>query len=218
MGDFRVDARVLAFTAGISLILQNALVLVFSSAILPIKLPADSSVGYHVGPFLWTQLDIVAMASAVAAMLLLYVLLKYTRFGKAQRAVAELPELALVSGVPVTRIVSLTWLIVGVLAGLAGVTIAITIGSVQPTMGANFLLIVFAAVILGGIGKPEGALVAAVIIGIATEVSAAYIDPAYKQVIAVAVLVVAILVRPNGLFTSAREAATWTAIHMGTDR
>jgi len=197
----------LIVTAGVSLFLQNALAVVFGEPDRVLTLPSDASQPYHIGPFIWTKIDLVVMGAAVTAMVLLYLLLQYTRFGKAQRAVADSPELARVSGVPVKRVVNLTWILVGVLAGLAGVALAATSGTVTPPMGGTILLVVFAAAILGGIGKPYGALVAALVIGVGMEVSAAYIDPAYKEVIAVAILVLAILFRPNGLFSSARE--TW---------
>jgi branched-subunit amino acid ABC-type transport system permease component len=146
------------------------------------------------------------MAIALAAMAALYLLLKYTKFGKAQRAVADTRELALVSGVPVERVVNLTWLIVGLLAGLSGVIVATTSGSVTAAMGSTFLLPVFAAVILGGIGKPQGALVAAVIMGVVLELAAAYMDASYKQVLAVGVLFLALLFRPYGLFASSSRS------------
>jgi branched-subunit amino acid ABC-type transport system permease component len=208
----------LVVTAGLSLILQNGLAAGFTGAVLPLAIPNGFYDVHQIGPFTWTTLDITVMVGGAITMVVIFGLLRYTRFGRAQRAVSELPELALVSGVPVSRVVNLTWLITGVLAGLAGLEVAATSGTVSPTLGYTFLLIVFAAVILGGIGKPQGALVAAIIIGIATEVAAAYTAASYKQIIAVAVLILAILFRPNGLFTSAREAQTWTAIHLGTDQ
>jgi branched-chain amino acid transport system permease protein/neutral amino acid transport system permease protein len=73
-------------------------------------------------------------------------------------------------------------------------------------MGSQFLLVVFAAAVLGGVGKPYGALVAGLIVGLAMEISSAYIDAAYNQIIAVGILVIAILFRPSGLFSSSREA------------
>ena len=208
----------LVVTAGMSLILQNGLAAGFTGAVLPLAIPNRLYDVHHVGPFTWTTLDIAVMVGGAVTMAVIFGVLRYTRFGRAQRAVSELPELALVSGVPVSRVVNLTWLITGVLAGLAGLEVASTSGTVSPTMGYSFLLIVFAAVILGGIGKPQGALVAAMIIGIATELSAAYTAASYKQIIAVAVLILAILFRPNGLFTSAREAQTWSAVHLGADQ
>lgn len=197
----------LIVTAGLSLFLQNGLAVIFGQTDRVLTLPSDASKAYRVGPFIWTKIDISVMAAAVLVMGGLYLLLQHTKFGRAQRAVSDSAELARVSGVPVKRVVNLTWLIVGFLAGLSGFAVAITSGTVTPEMGSTVLLVVFAAAILGGIGKPYGALAAAVIIGIATEVSAAYINASYKQILAVGILVIAILFRPNGLFSSARE--TW---------
>ncbi len=197
----------LIVTAGLSLFLQNGLAVVFGQNDRVLALPSDASQAYRIGPFIWTKIDLLVMAAAVIAMVMLYMLLQHTRFGRAQRAVSDSADLARVSGVPVKRVINLTWAIVGCLAGLAGVAVAVTSGTVTPQLGSTVLLVVFAAAILGGIGKPYGALVAAVIIGIVTEVSAAYINASYKQIIAVGILVIAILFRPNGLFSSARE--TW---------
>jgi branched-subunit amino acid ABC-type transport system permease component len=198
--------HLLIVTAGLSLIIQNLLVFFFSSTDESFKLPNAAQLPNHIGPFIWTAIDMATMGTAVVAMLVLYAVLKYTKFGKAQRAVADQPELARIRGIPVTRIVNLTWLMAGLLAGLAGVAVATTSGSVAPTSGSSYLLITFAAVVLGGVGKPQGALVAAIIIGLAMEVSAVYVDAAYKEIIAVGILVLAILFRPSGLFTTARPA------------
>jgi branched-subunit amino acid ABC-type transport system permease component len=199
--------HLLIVTAGLSLVVQNLLIFLFSSTDQSVKLPAAAQVPDHIGPFIWTPIDLATMGTAIVAMGVLYAVLKYTKFGKAQRAVAGQPELARVRGVPVTRIVNLTWLMAGLLAGLAGVAVATTSGSVAPTSGGSYLLITFAAVVLGGVGKPQGALLAAVIIGLAMEVSAVYVDAAYKEVIAVGILILAILFRPSGLFTTARAVA-----------
>jgi branched-subunit amino acid ABC-type transport system permease component len=192
-------------TAGLSFFLQNALAFVFGERTQVLRLPAGSSTGYQIGPFTWTRIDLLIMGAAVVAVAALYLLLQFTKFGKAQRAVSNNPELARVSGIPVKRVINLTWLIVGLLTGLAGVAVAGTTGTMVPAIGADFLLVVFAAAIVGGLGRPYGALVAAVIVGLITEVSAAYINAAYKTTLAVGILVLAILIRPNGLFAVSRE-------------
>jgi branched-subunit amino acid ABC-type transport system permease component len=196
----------LIVTAGLSIVLQNALGIVFGQTTRVLTLPGDASHPYKVGPFIWTQIDVFIMTGAALVIVVLYTLLQHTRFGKAQRAVADSPELARVSGVPVRWVISTTWVIVGVVTGLAGLAIATTSGTIDPTMGSQFLLVVFAAAVLGGVGKPYGALVAGLIVGLAMEISSAYIDAAYNQIIAVGILVIAILFRPSGLFSSSREA------------
>lgn len=196
----------LIVTAGLSIVLQNALGIVFGQTTRVLALPSGASHPYKIGPFVWTRIDLFIMAGAAIVIVVLYTLLQHTSFGKAQRAVADSPELARVSGVPVRRVISATWAIVGAVTGLAGLAIATTSGTLDPTMGSQFLLVVFAAAVLGGVGKPYGALVAGLIVGLAMEISSAYVDAAYNQIIAVGILVIAILFRPNGLFSSSREA------------
>jgi branched-subunit amino acid ABC-type transport system permease component len=149
------------------------------------------------------QLGIIGIA--VVGMVAIHVMLQYTKFGKAQRAVADNAELARVAGIPVARVVAITWLITGAMAGLAGFVLGMTVGAITPTLGFNFLLTVFAAVIIGGLGKPYGAMVGALIIGLVTEISALYIDPDYTSVLAFAILLLALAFRPQGLVATFRE-------------
>jgi branched-subunit amino acid ABC-type transport system permease component len=198
--------NLLIVTAGLSIVLQNLLAIVFGQTTRVLTLPADASHPYKVGPFIWTRIDLLILAAAALVIVALYLLLQYTRFGRAQRAVADSAELARITGIRVRWVVNVTWVIVGAITGLAGLAIAVTSGTVDPTMGSSFLLVVFAAAVLGGIGKPYGALAAGLIVGLAMEISSAYIDAAYNQIIAVGILVIAIMFRPSGLFASSREA------------
>jgi branched-chain amino acid transport system permease protein len=198
--------NLLIVTAGLSIVLQNLLAIVFGQTTRVLTLPGDASHPYKIGPFIWTRIDLFIMVAAALVIAVLYLLLQHTRFGRAQRAVADSAELALVTGIRVRRVVNVTWVIVGAITGLAGLAIAVTSGTVDPTMGSQFLLVVFAAAVLGGIGKPYGALAAGLIVGLAMEISSAYIDAAYNQIMAVGILVIAIMFRPSGLFASSREA------------
>lgn len=196
----------LIVTAGLSIVLQNVLQLAFGASPRELVFPSSANVPIHVGPFNWTRADVTIMVGAILVIAVLFAMLRFTSFGKAQRAVSDSSELARVSGIPVRRIVDLTWLIVGAITGLAGVAVASTSGTLTPFMGYQFLLIVFAAAVLGGIGKPHGALVAGLIVGLAMEISSAYTNAAYNEIIAVGILVLAIMFRPQGLFASVREA------------
>jgi len=185
-------------TLGISLILQNAILLVFGSASIAYALPAAES--RHIGPFLWTARDEQIMIAALVVMVLLSVMLRYTTFGRSLRAIAENRSLARVSGIEAHRVVQGTWLLGGAVAGCAGFVLAVTIGTLTPSFGFTFLLVIMTAAVAGGLGKPHGAMVAAVILGVAMEVSALYIDAAYKLAVAFGVLVLVLLCRPDGLF------------------
>ena len=191
-------------TIAYGLLLQNVYQLVWGVNTRAYTLPLSQV--HHVGPMILTGRQLAIIAIAVLAMLSIHVMLKYTRFGKAQRAVADNKDLARVRGISVGRVVTITWLITGSMAGLAGFILGMTVGAITPTLGFNFLLTVFAAVIIGGLGKPYGAMAGALIIGLVTEVSALYIDPDYTTVLAFAILLLALAFRPQGLVATFREA------------
>jgi len=190
-------------TIAYGLLLQNVYQLVWGVDTRAYTLPLSPV--HHVGPMILTGRQLAIIAIAVLAMLSIHVMLKYTRFGKAQRAVADNKDLARVRGITVGRVVTITWLITGSMAGLAGFILGMTVGAITPTLGFNFLLTVFAAVIIGGLGKPYGAMAGALIIGLVTEVSALYIDPDYTTVLAFAILLLALAFRPQGLVATFRE-------------
>jgi branched-subunit amino acid ABC-type transport system permease component len=190
----------LIVTAAISQAIEGALALGFG--VDEVVLPTPTQLSKKVGPFTWNTLDIQILVAAVLAFASLHVLLRYTTFGRAQRAVADDAVLARVVGINTSRIVSWTWLVVGFVAGLAGVALASTIGSFNNQLGFNYLLVTFAAVIVGGIGKMYGALAGALIIGLITEFSGFYLSSGYKQEFALLALILVLFVRPNGLFTT----------------
>jgi neutral amino acid transport system permease protein len=136
---------------------------------------------------------------AIAAVLGLHFLLQNTKIGKAMRAVADDLDLARVSGIDVERVVLWTWIIAGGLTALSGGLYGL-ITDVRPNMGWFLILPLFASIILGGIGNPYGAILGALIIGVAQEVSISFLPPAYKLAVALVVMVLVLLVRPQGLF------------------
>ncbi len=137
---------------------------------------------------------------AIALVVAVYFVLERTKMGKAMRATADNPVLALVSGIDTQRVIWWTWAMGAVLAATAGVLLAVFQAQLFPAMGWEFLIPLFAAVVLGGIGKPYGALVGAFVIGITSEVSTQWINPSYKPAIAFAIMIGMLLVRPRGLF------------------
>jgi branched-subunit amino acid ABC-type transport system permease component len=153
----------------------------------------------HIGPFLFTVAQLLIIAVAVAALSGLHLVLTRTRFGKAMRAMSDDPGLAQISGINTDRVVDATWLVSGFLIGLAGSALALNLTSFDPGFGDSYLFVIFAAVILGGIGQPYGTMLGALIIGLGTEMSAAIINPAYKADVAFLLLIVMIMVRPQGL-------------------
>jgi branched-chain amino acid transport system permease protein/neutral amino acid transport system permease protein len=128
-----------------------------------------------------------------------YVLLEHSRMGKAMRATANNPDLAQVRGINTERVIAWTWAIGGALAAAGGVMYGLA-SQLRPEMGFFLLLPIFAAAILGGVGSPVGALVGAVIIGIAEQLSSAFLNPAYGPAVAFVLMIVVLIMRPQGLF------------------
>ncbi|MDE2767292.1 MAG: branched-chain amino acid ABC transporter permease [Chloroflexota bacterium] len=140
---------------------------------------------------------------AVVLVSAVYVLLTYTKIGKAMRATSDNPTLALVSGINTRQVVRWTWGIGGALAAVAGVLLAVVQAQLLPIMGWKFLIPLFAAVILGGIGSPYGALIGALVVGVSMELSTQWINPSYKPAVAFAIMIGVLLARPRGIFGDA---------------
>jgi branched-chain amino acid transport system permease protein/neutral amino acid transport system permease protein len=153
----------------------------------------------RIGSITLTTNQIAIIGLAVVVMLLIHGLLTYTKLGKAMRATAANPTLARNCGIPTQRVVDVVWLITGALCGLAGVVAALNSDSFAVASGAGFLIPIIAAAVLGGAGQPYGAMIGAVIIGLVTELSAAAWSPNYKEVVAFGILVVVMVLRPQGL-------------------
>lgn len=140
------------------------------------------------------------IAVTVILVLALYLFLTRTKMGKAMRATSDNLELARVSGIDTERVIWWTWAIGAALAATAGVLLAVFQAQIYPIMGWRFLIPLFAAVILGGIGNPYGALAGGLIIGVTSEVSTDWLNPSYKPAIAFGIMILALLFRPRGLF------------------
>lgn len=152
------------------------------------------------------QRHLMILAGAALAALAVHLLLSRTRAGRAMRAMADDPDLARVTGVKVSAVIMLTWVVSAGLAAVAGTFLAIDT-ELTPMLGFNVLLAAFAAAILGGIGRPWGAALGGLILGLAEELSsypliggAPLLEPAYKTAVAFAVLVIVLIFRPQGLF------------------
>jgi branched-subunit amino acid ABC-type transport system permease component len=146
-----------------------------------------------------TGVQLAIIVLAVLVMAAVHGLLRYTKLGKAMRATAANRSLARNCGIRASRVITLTWAITGALCGLAGVVFAIDAGSFDATSTDIFLILILAAVFLGGPGQAYGAMLGALVIGLATEVSAVFIPADYKYVVAFVVLLVMLGVRPTGL-------------------
>jgi branched-subunit amino acid ABC-type transport system permease component len=151
------------------------------------------------GSITLTVVQVAIIALSIVVMLGVHALIRYTRLGKAMRATAANRNLARNCGIRTGRVVALTWVITGALCGLAGVVFAINSGTFGATSTDIFLVLILAAVFLGGPGEPYGAMLGALVIGLATEVSASIVVSDYKNVVAFVILLVMLAVRPTGL-------------------
>jgi branched-subunit amino acid ABC-type transport system permease component len=189
---------VLIVTFGLSLIMLNILDSIWGETVRFYNYPISRAL--RIGPMLLTREQLVAMGVAVVMMLAVHTMLKTTRLGKSMRAMSDNTTLAMTSGIDTKRITTITWFFSGMLAGIAGTILGVTEGNVTPASGELFLFVIFAAVIVGGVGSIYGAMAGAILIGLATEISAAFINPAYKLDVAFVILILTLLFRPSGLF------------------
>jgi len=130
---------------------------------------------------------------------LVYLLLERTKMGKAMRATADNIDLAQVTGINADRVILWTWVIGGALAAIGGILYGLNV-QLRPTMGFFFLIPIFAAVIMGSIGNPYGALVGGLIIGVIWMDSTMFLNSAYGPAMAFLVMILMLLVRPQGIF------------------
>ena len=174
------------------------------------SLPFGQGRSFHLGAMVFTSTELVIMGLSVVAMLALHALLRYTRIGKAMRATAADPVLARGCGIGTGRVIDLGWLISGALCGLAGVTLVLNLSTFDTTTGTAFLVPIIAAAVLGGVGQPYGAMLGALVVGLASEISTVFIQPEYNVAVAFVILIIVLLVRPTGILpeiAASRELA-----------
>ncbi|MDF5755961.1 branched-chain amino acid ABC transporter permease [Spongiactinospora sp. TRM90649] len=154
--------------------------------------------GIQIGPIFATPKSLVAMGIEIAVLIAIGLALIYTRIGKATRAVADNPALAASSGINVDRVVRIVWAAGTATAALAGILLGVT-QNLTYQMGLQVLLLMFAGVTLGGLGTAFGALVGSLVVGVFIQVSTLWIPPEMKTVGALVVLIIVLLIRPQGI-------------------
>ncbi len=153
---------------------------------------------FSLGPVLITPLQVGVSLVSLAVLVVASLMLQRTRLGKATRAVADNPALAAASGINVDHVIRLVWVGGGALAGLSGVGLGLTQGF-NYQFGFKILLLIFAAVVLGGLGTIWGALLGSFVIGLFIEVSTIVVPAELKYVSALAVLIIVLVFRPQGI-------------------
>lgn len=163
------------------------------------QMPGASPQPIQFGPILLSYIDLVSMGVSIVVILLVAYFLLGTRIGKATRAISDNPQLAASSGINVDRVIRIVWVLAGVLAALSGILWAYFRPGVRWDMGTQMLLLIFAAITLGGLGTAFGALLGSLIVGMVVEVSTLWIPSDLKYAGALVVLILILLVRPQGL-------------------
>src|SRR5947199_791195 len=188
----------LLLTFGVALVIQGVFRNAFGSSGLPYAIPAELTGGYNLGfMFLPTYRAWVVVFSLVVCLLTWYVI-ERTKLGSYLRAATENPALVQAFGVNVPRMITLTYGFGVGLAGLAGV-LAAPIYQVNPLMGADLIIVVFAVVVIGGMGSIMGSIVTGFGLGVVEGFTKVFYPEASSTVIFV-IMAVVLLIRPTGLF------------------
>jgi neutral amino acid transport system permease protein len=192
------STTMMIISIGLALLIRNGIVLLWGGGNQRYNLPVSPALELGGGLTIPAN-DLLVIGLACAAIAGLHFLLQNTRIGKAMRAVADDIDLARFTGINVSQVVFWTWVIAGGMTALGGSMLGL-VEAVRPNMGWFLILPLFASVILGGIGNPYGAIAGAFIIGIVQEVSTYWLPTEYKLGVALLIMVLVLLFKPQGLF------------------
>ena len=193
--------QLILMTIGLAFLLRAIIQWFWSTDVRVLDVDSTSTVeflGLRIG-----QTQLIVVIVGISVLIGVGLMLRLTLLGKRMRALSDDLELAETAGIDTGRVITYTWIFSGALAGLAGV-LAAAITDLKPEMGFELLLPIFAAVILGGIGDAFGALAAGMVIGVMTEWSTLVIDARWKTAVGFLVLIVVLIVRPQGIFGKAK--------------
>ncbi|MFB4275043.1 branched-chain amino acid ABC transporter permease [Nonomuraea sp. MTCD27] len=182
---------------GLAILLRN-LIQFFFGAQNESFVDYNTQAGITVGPISAAPKNFWAIGIELLVLVVVGIALMKTRTGKAARAVADNPALAASSGINVDRVIRIIWAAGSAIAALAGIMLGLS-QSLKFTMGQDILLLIFAGVTLGGLGTAFGALVGSLVVGIFIQVSTLWVPPELKSVGALAVLIIVLLFRPQGI-------------------
>ncbi len=183
---------------GISMILQNVILMFFKSDVKTI--PATFGTSFKIGGLFLSIEMLISFAIAIIATAVLIYMINHTNFGRAMKAVGQNREAAQLMGISVKKVDLAAFILGTITATMAG-SLLMTLYPTQPTIGSQYNIIAWIIVILGGLGHLQGALLSGIIIGITEAVSGYYLGADMRQVVYFIIFVVIIIVRPQGLFT-----------------
>ena len=192
------STSLIILSIGLALFLRNGIIFIWGGTNKNYALPLVEAL--NIGGVRVAYYRMVVIILTVLAIVALHLILQKTKIGKGMRAVADNLDLARVSGINVEQVILFTWILTAVLTAFGGGLYGL-ITTVRPNMGWFLILPMFAAVILGGIGNPYGAIAGGLVIGIAQEMSVPIVGSEYKLGVALIVMIVVLLFRPQGIFT-----------------
>jgi branched-chain amino acid transport system permease protein len=197
------ELQLLLLALGLAFFMRNAIAFVAGPE--DRSTGANITAGVHVGELRIGRTELIVTVLGLVVILLVAAALKYSSLGRQARALADSIQLSETTGIDTDRIVLVTWAASAGLAGLAGIFYALPAGTVNPNLGFSLILSIFAAVVVGGIGNAYGALAGGLLIGLVQEWATLVIDPAMKVAVGFAVLILVLLIRPQGLFGQGRS-------------
>lgn len=195
--------QVMLMTIGLAFVIRSAVQWFWGTEIRTLDVNITDSVtflGLRIG-----QTELMVVLVGLAVLVAVGLVFRFSLLGKRMRALSDNLALAETAGIDTGRVILYTWLLAGALAGLAGV-LSGALTNLRPELGFELLLPIFAAVILGGIGNPFGALSAGLVLGVAIELSTLVVEPRWKVTFGFIALIIALVIRPQGIFGQARSA------------
>jgi neutral amino acid transport system permease protein len=193
--------QLILMSIGLAFVIRSAIQWFWGTEIRTLNVDITSTVtflGLRIG-----QTELIVVIVGISVLTAVGVMLRYSLLGKQMRALADDLDLAETAGIDTRRVILYTWLFAGGLAGLAGV-LSGELANLTPELGFGLLLPIFAAVILGGIGNPFGALTAGLVLGVVTEWSTLLVEPRWKVTFGFVALIIALIIRPQGIFGRAK--------------
>jgi neutral amino acid transport system permease protein len=193
--------QLILMSIGLAFVIRAAIQWFWGTEIRSLDVDITSTVtflGLRIG-----QTELIVVIVGIVVLLAVGLMLRFSLLGKQMRALADDLDLAETAGIDTRRVILYTWLFAGALAGLAGV-LSGALANLTPELGFELLLPIFAAVILGGIGNPFGALTAGLVLGVVIEWSTLLVEPRWKVTFGFIALIIALIIRPQGIFGRAK--------------
>lgn len=192
----RSEMTLLIVSIALTFVLENVIRMLYGNGVRALEIPLKRPM--HIGPVRLTTDDIYVIVAAVVIIILTHLLLRYSVLGKAMRAIADNPTLAEIRGIDTNKIITATCLMAGAILGASGAIVATKL-VIEPLLGWQLIIPIFASAILGGIGSPMGAVLGALAIGFAEELTVLGLSSTYKNAVAFSIITIVLLVRPHGI-------------------